>query len=241
MNAYSQKYGSMSRHAACQAIYPSKGVNFFAVRDTTLDSVNSVQPLKKPRVSREAREAEIREAAIRCTLKSGFHATSMDAIAREAGLSVGIIYRYFANKEAIIEAIVIHDLEELRLKVADFDTSSAPKLDRDPKNLCGFIERQHSRARSELRLEVYAEAARNPKVEAVVRRAAAVERDLIMQLLTRYLPTDTPAAELAGRADVMRIIADGLLVNGLYTDPDSVSRMLPHLFEAMTQIFSPRT
>ncbi len=197
------------------------------------------QGIKKPRVSREAREAEIREAAIRCVLRAGFHASTMDAIAREAGLSVGIIYRYFANKEAIIEAIVIHDLEELRLKVAAFDATRGEKLDRDPENLYGFIERQHDRTRSGLRLEIYAEAARNPKVEAVVRRAAEVERDLIVQLLLRYMPGNTPRAELAGRADVMRIIADGLLVNGLYANPDTIRAALLHLHNAMTQIFTP--
>lgn len=203
--------------------------------------LKKTQGIKKPRVSREAREAEIREAAIRCVLRAGFHASTMDAIAREAGLSVGIIYRYFANKEAIIEAIVIHDLEELRLKVAAFDAAGTEKLDRRPENLCGFIERQHDRARSGLRLEIYAEAARNPKIAAVVRRTAEVERDLITHLLLRYLPKDTPAAELAGRADVMRIVADGMLVNGLYATPDTIRDTLPHLFDVMTQIYSPKT
>ncbi len=204
------------------------------------DGSSPREALKKPRVSRETREAEIRDAAIRCVLRSGFHAATMDAIAREAGVSVGIIYRYFANKEAIIEAVVIRDLEELRQKVATMDAAGEAKLNRNPENLCGFIERQHDRARSGLRLEIYAEAARNPKVAAVVQRAAEVERGLIMQLLLRYLPGDTPKAELAGRADVMRMVADGLMVNGLFANSDTIRDTLPHLFDAMTQIFSPR-
>ena len=199
-----------------------------------------VEPLKKARVNREVREAEIVEAAVRCVLRSGFHGSSMDSIAREAGISVGMIYRYFSSKEAIIEAIVTRDLEELRLKIADSDTASVDKLSRSPDNLSGFVARQHNRDRSGLRLEIYAEAARNLKVEAVVRRAAEVERGLIMQLLTRYLPEGSPAEELSGRADVMRIIADGLLVNGLYADADSIHATLPHLFDTMTQIFGPR-
>jgi len=199
-----------------------------------------VEPLKKARVNREVREAEIVEAAVRCVLRSGFHGSSMDSIAREAGISVGMIYRYFSSKEAIIEAIVTRDLEELRLKIADSDTASVDKLSRSPDNLSGFVARQHNRDRSGLRLEIYAEAARNLKVEAVVRRAAEVERGLIMQLLTRYLPEGAPSEELSGRADVMRIIADGLLVNGLYADADSIHATLPHLFDTMTQIFGPR-
>ncbi len=199
-----------------------------------------VEPLKKTRVNREVREAEIVEAAIRCVLRSGFHGSSMDQIAREAGISVGMIYRYFSSKEAIIEAIVTRDLEELRLKIADSDAASVDKLSRSPDNMCGFVERQHRRDRSGLRLEIYAEAARNPKVEAVVRRAAEVERSLIMQLLTRYLPAGAPAEELGGRADVMRIVADGLLVNGLYADAGSIHAMIPHLFNTMTGIFGPQ-
>lgn len=196
--------------------------------------------MKKPRVHREAREAEILDAAIRCVIRSGFHASSMDAIAREAGLSVGIIYRYFANKEAIIEAIVTRDLEELRSKVADFEAAGTDKASHDPDKLRGFIARQHDRARGSLRLEIYAEAARNPRVEAVVRRAAKVERQLIAQLLTHYLPGNTPAGDLAGRADLMRIVADGLLVNGLYAGADCIGHLLPRLYETMNQIFGQR-
>ncbi len=200
-----------------------------------------MERVRKPRVHRESREAEIVDAAIRCVLRSGFHGTPMDAIAREAGLSVGVIYRYFPSKEAIIEAIVTRDLDDLRTKVANTAGPGVAKAGHDdPEGLRGFVERQHNRTRSALRLEIYAEAARNPKVEAVVRRAAEVERDLVRQLLLRYLPADTPGADLAGRADVMRIIADGLLVNGLYAGADSIGHLLPRLHATLTQIFSPK-
>ena len=41
-----------------------------------------------------------------CFRASGFHAASMSQIASEAGLSVGQIYRYFSNKDAIIEEMI---------------------------------------------------------------------------------------------------------------------------------------
>ena len=49
------------------------------------------------------RQDEIITAARRCFRASGFHAASMSQIASEARLSVGQIYRYFSNKDAIIE------------------------------------------------------------------------------------------------------------------------------------------
>ncbi|NMB16736.1 MAG: TetR/AcrR family transcriptional regulator [Firmicutes bacterium] len=47
----------------------------------------------------------IRQAAIEVIVDSGFHAATTDAIAARAEVSVGTIYNYFRNKEAILEHI----------------------------------------------------------------------------------------------------------------------------------------
>jgi AcrR family transcriptional regulator len=52
--------------------------------------------------NRAARRAEILAAARRCFARDGFHQTAMPDIAREAGVSVGAPYRYFASKEELI-------------------------------------------------------------------------------------------------------------------------------------------
>jgi AcrR family transcriptional regulator len=60
-----------------------------------------------PKVSEhhlEARREEILGAAIACFARNGFHQTTMSDIAREAGISPGAIYRYFASKEDVILA-----------------------------------------------------------------------------------------------------------------------------------------
>ena len=65
------------------------------------------------------RQDEIITAARRFRA-SGFHAASMSQIASEAGLSVGQIYRYFSNKDAIIEEmirrIIDSRIEEMQAK-----------------------------------------------------------------------------------------------------------------------------
>src|SRR5437879_6622127 len=64
------------------------------------------------------RRTQILDAAIVCFARRGFHLTSMHDISAEAGISVGLIYRYFQNKEAVISAMAdrykkeIHDLLE---------------------------------------------------------------------------------------------------------------------------------
>src|SRR5881392_1248299 len=64
------------------------------------------------------RREQILNAAMVCFAKRGFHQASMHDISAEAGISVGLIYRYFENKEAVISAMAdrhkseIHNLLE---------------------------------------------------------------------------------------------------------------------------------
>ena len=60
------------------------------------------------------RRSQILEAALVCFAKRGFHQTSMHDISGEAGISVGLIYRYFENKEAVISAMADRHKEEIQ-------------------------------------------------------------------------------------------------------------------------------
>lgn len=204
----------------------------------------AVETLKtqRPRLSREARQQQILEAAIACVLRHGFHGASMSEIAKQAQMSVGIIYRHFENKEAIIEAIVALDIAELRTDVAE-SLLRAETGDRETSldEAIVFISRQHERRRSALALEIYAEAARNPKVEAIVRRSAAIEHDLILTLVKITASPDLSPVELDARADMLRIIADGMTVRSLYTtdtDHTALARVLKPVFDMIVQIDS---
>jgi AcrR family transcriptional regulator len=53
----------------------------------------------------EARRAEILDAALRMFGQYGFRRTSMDDIAREAGIAKGTIYLSFAGKEEVFQAL----------------------------------------------------------------------------------------------------------------------------------------
>lgn len=61
-----------------------------------------------PRVSDDylaQRRRQILDAARACFMRNGFHATSMQDVIAEAGLSVGAVYRYFKSKNEIVAAI----------------------------------------------------------------------------------------------------------------------------------------
>lgn len=51
------------------------------------------------------KEVAILEATLNLIAERGFHDTPMSLIAKEAGVSAGIIYHYFENKDALIHAL----------------------------------------------------------------------------------------------------------------------------------------
>src|SRR5262252_11130199 len=59
------------------------------------------------------RQQQILEAAVVCFAETGFHQTSMHDISAEAGISVGLIYRYFKNKDEVISAIAAEHKKEI--------------------------------------------------------------------------------------------------------------------------------
>jgi TetR/AcrR family transcriptional regulator, transcriptional repressor of aconitase len=61
---------------------------------------------------RDARRDQILSAARRCFLRDGFHATSMQDLFAEAGLSSGAVYGYFASKDDVIIAIAEENLRD---------------------------------------------------------------------------------------------------------------------------------
>lgn len=49
--------------------------------------------------------------------RNGFHATSMQALAEEADISVGLIYQYFGNKDDLLLAVIVDILEEFAREI----------------------------------------------------------------------------------------------------------------------------
>jgi TetR/AcrR family fatty acid metabolism transcriptional regulator len=54
------------------------------------------------------KEAVIFEAALKTIKQKGFHKARMSDIASEAGISYGLVYHYFRNKEDLFDAIIDH-------------------------------------------------------------------------------------------------------------------------------------
>lgn len=163
----------------------------------------------------EARRQRIVDAASACARRSGFHGASMAEIAHAAGLSVGQIYRYFENKEAIIAAIVARDMAEMRDRYAELRDGDLPVLEAILTKCATAVDELYEPERAALALEVVAEAARNPRVAAILQAADAEEREMQRELLCAVMPQDCDAAEQAARSEVINMLFDGMSVRGV--------------------------
>jgi AcrR family transcriptional regulator len=65
----------------------------------------------------QRRRRQILDAATEVMSRTGFHATAMQAVADRAGISVGLIYQYFGNKDDLLAAVIVDILEDFRDQV----------------------------------------------------------------------------------------------------------------------------
>jgi len=86
------------------------------------------EPAKVPRTARgERTRGKLLEAAAAEFAENGFHAGSISAITRRAGVALGSFYTYFDSKDAIFRAVVTHMSEAVRLAAREaVDPAMAP-------------------------------------------------------------------------------------------------------------------
>jgi AcrR family transcriptional regulator len=163
----------------------------------------------------EARRSAILEAAARVFARDGLQGAAISAICREAGISAGQLYYYFAGKEALIEAMAEADLARIRglaenlttldellsAAVAVAHPLSLPDQDK-PQMLAGSLA-----------FDLHAEASRNPRLHAIVR----AHYEAISGLFGEKLRHAQQLGEIAPHHDPLRLarmvgaVREGLL------------------------------
>lgn len=76
----------------------------------------------------EDKHQAILDTTLRLVSERGFHDTPMSLIAKEAGVAAGTIYRYFENKDALInELFITLKKEMLNVAYANIEPTDSPK------------------------------------------------------------------------------------------------------------------
>jgi AcrR family transcriptional regulator len=150
----------------------------------------AVTPKRAPTARRAATHERLVEAATKVVARRGFHAATVDEIAREAGYSVGALYSNFAGKDDLFLAVFDGHMrwyeERLGVAAAATDTERVfsdwmDALMRDPEQLLIFIEFwAYAVRKPKLRRSFAARLAeiRTAMGEAIERRAEATGADL---------------------------------------------------------------
>jgi TetR/AcrR family transcriptional regulator, repressor for uid operon len=176
---------------------------------------SSSQLMSQPQIdsSSSDRRTQILDAALVCFAKRGFHQASMHDISAEAGISVGLIYRYFENKDAVISAMAdrhkkeIHQvleraqhaptlLESLEILFTAHCCEDAPQL------VSAFV------------VDLYAEASRNPRVADLVRDVLQTAMNGVTDLIARSPEAENAAHSLKPYelAELIFAVSRGMLM-----------------------------
>ncbi|WP_165368043.1 TetR/AcrR family transcriptional regulator [Phytoactinopolyspora endophytica] len=146
-----------------------------------------------PRVSEAhlvARRQQILEAAWRCFARNGFHATSMQDIFAESGMSAGAVYRYFPSKLELIKATagtITEGVGEVFGTIAQTEPvpSPAEAMEMVINTVSQLLTRKDVDL-SKIAMHVWSEALREPEVGAVVKELALHVRQGWIDVLIRW-------------------------------------------------------
>ena len=156
------------------------------------------------------RRARILDAAERCFVRAGFHRTTMQDVAAEAGMSPGNLYRYFASKDAMVAGLAERDRAELGR-----DFGSVPATN-DFRGDFRRLGRKHFQERDKavLCMEIWAEATRNPAIAAINADFDQDVRQRLAELFEMGKQHGAVAADLdcEAAALVACIVSNGLFV-----------------------------
>ncbi|MBK8183932.1 MAG: TetR/AcrR family transcriptional regulator [Candidatus Competibacteraceae bacterium] len=180
----------------------------------------------------EAQRERILSAARKCSIESGFHAASMASIAETAGVSAGLIYRYFESKNAIILAIIQRKLDEIQADIRELQSLNRRSSHAAHQVVRRLAAQPVAILEPGLFLEIAALATRDQQVAEALRSAdQRVRAELRAWLMQAWEKAGCGLAEAQAleRVFVMQAVIEGLVIRAIKqpdSDPDLVKDSL---------------
>jgi AcrR family transcriptional regulator len=191
--------------------------------------------VRLPRATAE-HAAEVRQrildGADRAFSDAGFRGTSIPDIAGEAGVSVGLIYRYFPSKEELFLSVCQHRTDAQLNSLAISLGALADPADRLRAGIGYFVESLVEEGWGSIVIHALAEADRNPRLRDMLVRLTEQLRGFATMFIREAIARGEAPADLdveaAGLAAAM--LLHGAIVHqaerGASFDPDEVTRAI---------------
>jgi AcrR family transcriptional regulator len=159
------------------------------------------------------RRTQILNAAERSFQRAGFHRTTMQDVAAEAGMSPGNLYRYFPSKDALVAGLCERDRAGLAQEFAAMRDGPGNFLE-------AFRElgRRHFNddmcGKARLCLEIWAEATRNSEVAAMQTEFDRTFEEQLVEVFDAAKAKGEIAPDIDTRAvaSIIGKLGDGLFV-----------------------------
>jgi AcrR family transcriptional regulator len=158
-----------------------------------------------PKVSqeyRDARRAQILDAARRCFLRDGFHETSMQDLFAESGLSSGAVYLYFPSKQDVIVAVAEENMRDVIAMVHGLATDRPDvSLGAELSGVLELVQKEHKDDQlGRMALLVWAEALRNPVLAKRLDKALQQMRADLVELVQEHQTRSTVPSDVTPEA-----------------------------------------
>lgn len=177
--------------------------------EATLASESILKRRGSSHAAPEVRYAQLMTAALNCFAEHGYHGTTMDKVAKVAGLSKGSLYRFFQSKEDLLLAMLDEwdrDLQEMMDAWPDSMTS-LEKL----REYC-FASISSVTEYRELTL-VWLEFVRHPKARERINSSYITNRKILSSLIRRGISEGSiRQVSPVGTADAVIALIEGMLI-----------------------------
>jgi TetR/AcrR family transcriptional regulator, repressor for uid operon len=195
-------------------------------------------PRLKPDTQRARRE-HILDAAEHCFARAGFHATSMQDICREARVSPGALYVYFASKEDLIAGLAERNRLEFQARFALLAKASDFFAALGAIGSAYFVEDEAYRRL--LCIEIGLESTRSENVGEIHRSVDEFVRSSFEQLFQRMIDEGRirPSHDAAALARVFMVIGDGLFWRSAVDRKFDMAKTIPDVVEVIRQLLNP--
>jgi AcrR family transcriptional regulator len=164
----------------------------------------------------QQRRDQILAAAMACFAREGYHATSMDDVVRESGLSVGAIYTYFSSKEDLFLALCDTRSEQTLEYMNELFRRPGPMAEKSREAIDYFF--QHLTEKfvplARMGLEFMSEAAKSDRIQERQRRRFEMIRQFYCWLFSEAQTRGELRADvdIEPAVELMMALNEGLLM-----------------------------
>jgi TetR/AcrR family transcriptional regulator, repressor for uid operon len=195
-------------------------------------------PKLKPATQRARRE-HILDAAEICFARAGFHRTTMHDICKEAAISPGALYVYFASKEDLIAGIAERDRSKFAERFAQL--SAAPDFMMALSDLGDHYFDEEPAYKRTMGIEIGLESTRNAKVGEIYRAVDKYVEECFEHLFARLAQEGriAPELDIPTLAQVFSVIGDGMLMRRALDPTFDAKTVLPAVMGLLGKLLNP--